>query len=256
MADNNDKSLDNTNLDVDLLKALENLGISEDDLKKATVPDKDSVEKGDQDGVDNKDDGGSNDKDSEIEKSDDNDLEKEIEDLKKSLAEKEEALKSKTDSKDDKVEKSDDDEINKDSQNSDLLKSLFENLSTSISGAVSEKNEELIKAINDLREENTELKKSIEVIGSQYPGMKSVNKHSFIEKAEKGEDEDGRKVFSVSKQKNMVLGVLNDAIDTEENNHIKKSLEDNLVGYNAGGAPISEDIAKYLYDNKGVRLVK
>jgi hypothetical protein len=107
-----------------------------------------------------------------------------------------------------------------------------------------------------LTTENDGLKKAIRTFGEQRPGFKSVATHNFIEKGQSNElDESGKNILSVSKNKSQVLAVLDEAVEKATSPDIKKSLENEIIGFNAGGAPISEPIASYLYKNHGTRLV-
>lgn len=150
--------------------------------------------------------------------------------------------------KEEKVEKS---------QEVDLVKAFGEALDIKLKG-INEQNTELIKSLTDIKEENSLLKAKIDEIGSQRPGMKTVTKHSFIEKGEKDEltDSEGKTVLSVSRNKKMVENLLDEAMEKAESPNIKKSLGDTLMNYNSGNSPISQEVATYLYKNHNTRLVQ
>lgn len=143
------------------------------------------------------------------------------------------------------------------SQEIDLVKAFGEALDLKLKG-LSEQNDTLIKSMTDLKDENDLLKSKIDEIGSQRPGMKSVTKHSFIEKANQNDltDGEGKTVLSVSRNKKMVETFLDEAMEKAESPTIKKALGDTLMNYNSGNSPISEEVASYLYKNCNTRLVQ
>jgi predicted RNase H-like nuclease (RuvC/YqgF family) len=236
--------------DTDLIKALADLGITKEDIEKAKKPDTEKKEEGSEkkeEAAEKKEEQAEKKEEKEEDEDSEEDLEKayskakaEVDEMEKSMAGKKAALAG-LEAKRKPIQKAEADDLNK---GTELIKALTDQL------------QDLKKGIDDLKSENSELRKSIDTIGAAPQGMKSVTKHSFIEKAEKLEDEGGRTVLSVTTQKPLVEAEIEKAMDDESNDNIKKALADTLLAYNAGGAPISNEIAKYLYDNKNVRLVK
>ena len=250
--------------DQELLKALKDLGIndiSEEDIVKSEDEDTKGKEGEEDDDAEEDVEKAYGSKKAEYE-----DMQKacdlkkgELEKMEAEIAKKKEVKKS----EEEDISKSTEDDITKSEEvkkeeSSDLIKSLTETLSGIQSSleTQSETSNELQKSLTELREENDELKKSIDEIGSQRPGMKSMNSVHFIEKGEKVNDDEGRNVLSATKDKEAVQSILSKAMEEEEDSTIQKSLSDNLLSYNMGGAAISEATANYLFKNKNVRLVK
>jgi dihydroxyacetone kinase DhaKLM complex PTS-EIIA-like component DhaM len=138
----------------------------------------------------------------------------------------------------------------------DLLKSFTEALDIKMQN-ITKANTDLLNAFEDVKSENTELKKAIELMGGQRTGFKSVTKSNFIEKANQNgfEPENGKTILSVSIHKGLVENALGDAMEKAENPEIKKAIGDTLIGFNAGGAKISNEMASYLYKNHNIKLV-
>jgi hypothetical protein len=142
------------------------------------------------------------------------------------------------------------------SQTPDLVKAFSEALDIKLKD-ISKANTDLFESLEIIKGENAELKKAIEVMSNQRPGMKSVTRSSFIEKANENQfDESGKVVLSVTKNKAQVEQILDDAFEKAENPTIKNELSSCLLNYNSGGSPIAEPIAKYLYANHNVKLVQ
>jgi hypothetical protein len=139
----------------------------------------------------------------------------------------------------------------------DLVKAFSEALDIKFKD-LSKANTDLLNSFESLKDENTELKKAIEVIGSQRTGMKSVTKSSFIEKANQNGfgEEEGKTVLSISQHKALVENALGDAMEKAEAGDIKKAIGDCLMNFNSGNAPISQEIATYLYKTNNIKLVQ
>lgn len=142
------------------------------------------------------------------------------------------------------------------SQTPDLVKAFGDALDIKLQ-AISKANTDLLNSFELIKSENSELKKAIEVIGNQRPGMKSMTRSSFIEKANENQfDEGGKIILSVTKNKQQVERVLDDAFEKAESSDIKNALGSCLANYNSGGSPIAEPIAQYLYKNHNTKLVQ
>jgi hypothetical protein len=228
--------------DQELIKALEDLGIDLSTLDLFSKSEEEEEEEKEQEEDESSEEG---DEYSKM-KSDYDKLSKACSMKKAEMEEYEKKMKSK------KAEKSEDSELEK-SDNSELLKSILDEKMSSFTNLV----KGLEDKIGNLSEENSELKKSIELLGENRPGKKSVNtEFSIIEKGGMVEDESGKKVLSVSKQKGLVCSELEKAMD-ETDGELQKALASQIVAYNADPyGKIAKPIAEHLYNNRNVRLVK
>ena len=152
-------------------------------------------------------------------------------------------------------EKKEEKEDVKKSTEVDIVKSFGEALDIKLKG-LTEANDNLVKSFDLVKSENAELKKSIETMAAQRPGLKSV-KHTILEKGSKDNlgIEDGKTILSVSQNKGLVETVLDEAMEKAESPDIKKAIGECLMNYNSGGAPISQEIASYLYTKHNTKLV-
>lgn len=147
----------------------------------------------------------------------------------------------------DKKEVDEKEAINQD----ELVKSITDNMSSSFG--------EMFKSLNDeistLKENNEELKKSLEEFGAERKGMKGIQPGQ-LSVLEKGgySDEDGNTLLSVTQNKELVEKAIEEAIEEETNEKLVKSLSEDLLAYNAGGRQLTEQTARYLSKNKNIRL--
>ena len=101
---------------------------------------------------------------------------------------------------------------------------------------------------------------AIEAFGSVAPGFKSAGlNRAVIEKSISGsKDEHEKTILSVSRDRAVVRALIEKSIEEEKDVNIQKSLRENTQAYvlDPLGGAIGEMAARYMYDNKNVRLVK
>lgn len=131
-----------------------------------------------------------------------------------------------------------------------LLKSMvadsFKDVLTKVDG--------LVKSIDGLVAK-------IDALGDQAPAFKSAGlNRAVLEKSIGGgmKDDNDKTVLSVSRDRTVVRALIEKAIDEEKDEAIQKSLRDETLNYliDPIGGAIGETAARYMYNNKNVRLVK
>lgn len=202
------------------------------------------------------------------EKSDDGDTEEveDTEDVQKSCgSDKKKAVHDGDDADDDNA---DEDEEVEEPEEVDVAKSIREELAKSLTA----QHDELIKSIGDavdaaVNDKFAEIEKSIDGIkemvkniGASAPDFKSAGlSRTVIEKSISGtKDEHEKTILSVSRDRMVVRSLIEKSIEEEPDADIQKSLRENTQAYLIDpicGA-IGEMAARYMYDNKNVRLVK
>lgn len=101
----------------------------------------------------------------------------------------------------------------------------------------------------------------IDAIGDQAPAFKSAGlNRAVLEKSIGGgaKDDNDKTILSVSRDRMVVRALIEKAIDEEKDEAIQKSLRDETLNYliDPIGGAIGETAARYMYNNKNVRLVK
>lgn len=101
----------------------------------------------------------------------------------------------------------------------------------------------------------------IDALGDQAPAFKSAGlNRAVLEKSIGGgvKDDNDKTVLSVSRDRTVVRALIEKAIDEEKDEAIQKSLRDETLNYliDPIGGAIGETVARYMYNNKNVRLVK
>lgn len=101
----------------------------------------------------------------------------------------------------------------------------------------------------------------IDALGDQAPAFKSAGlNRAVLEKSIGGgvKDDNDKTVLSVSRDRTVVRALIEKAIDEEKDEAIQKSLRDETLNYliDPIGGAIGETAARYMYNNKNVRLVK
>lgn len=146
----------------------------------------------------------------------------------------------------------------------DLFKSLEESVTDSIMKSLPATIAEILRPLTD------ELQKSIDEVngklaeyGKQKPSFKGAGlEKSIIEKAlEMGggaKDEDNKTILSTSHDRLVVRELLQKSIDECEDTNLQKSLRLGIQSYMIDplGGQVSEEVARYMYEKKNVRLVK
>ena len=145
----------------------------------------------------------------------------------------------------------------------EMLKGLQDEMNTKFKGVT----EILQKSIGNV-DEIAEIKKSVSEINdlvTKIAGMplgtkaiRNAANANFFEKAIAGEQEDetGKKVLSVTVNKEQILKSLEDGMNKAVEPELKKSYEDSIMRYNGGGGTISQPVAADLFENYNIRLVK
>lgn len=132
----------------------------------------------------------------------------------------------------------------------DLLKSM-----------VADSFKDVIAKVDSLAKSIDGLVAKIDAIGDQAPAFKSAGlNRAVLEKSIGGgvKDDNDKTVLSVSRDRTVVRALIEKAIDEEKDEAIQKSLRDETLNYliDPVGGAIGETAARYMYNNKNVRLVK
>lgn len=149
--------------------------------------------------------------------------------------------------------------INK-SQDIDILKAIKATNDLQLEKVTERLSDSFAKAIESISEkfesELGTLKKSIDEIGGTPEPRRGFSRQSILEKGGLGEDEDGKKILSVSAQKDDVIKAIEDVIEKSTDENRKGRFEKALLHYNMGGASIPQDIAQELFSKENIRLVR
>lgn len=132
----------------------------------------------------------------------------------------------------------------------DLLKSM-----------VADSFKDVLVKVDGLAKSIDSLVAKIDAIGNQAPAFKSAGlNRAVLEKSIGGgvKDDNDKTVLSVSRDRVVVRALIEKAIDEEKDEAIQKSLRDETLNYliDPVGGAIGETAARYMYNNKNVRLVK
>jgi hypothetical protein len=81
---------------------------------------------------------------------------------------------------------------------------------------------------------------------------------SFLEKAINGEnkDENDKQILSTTLNKEIILKSLQNGLEKAVDPELKKSYENSIMRYNAGGGSIDKAVAIDQYENFNVRLTQ
>jgi hypothetical protein len=217
-----------------LYKALENSGFSAEDIatmvangdvtfeKSKSVADMKESEKKEDKNIDN------DKKHIDDLKKDEKEDEKDKKDLKEDIKEKE-----------DKVEKS---------FSMEDMKAFGASLAANIVKGMTE-------AMN---ERFGNIEKSLESFGAQTPSFKGVQTSAVLEKSMKPEvDEDGKTLLSVTKQRPLVMAVINKAVENA-GEELEKSIGDDALAFLADSQAetVGQDLAKFMYEKYNIKLQK
>ena len=122
--------------------------------------------------------------------------------------------------------------------------------------------EKAVNAVADRFEKSLDgMRKAIIAFGDAAPKFKSAGlNRAVLEKSMGGgaKDENNKTVLSVSRDRGVVRELLEKAIAEEKDEAIQKSLRDDVNAYMIDPlyGQVGETAARYMYDNKNVRLVK
>jgi len=131
-----------------------------------------------------------------------------------------------------------------------IEKSIKETFETTLS-SIKEENELLKGQIESLQTD-------VDKIGNTAPEFKAPDSLSFLEKGMKEfKDTEGKAIYHIAKNREEIKDALLKAYDSSEG-EIQKSIGAELSAYSSDteATSIDENIAKILYENQNVRLVK
>jgi hypothetical protein len=143
----------------------------------------------------------------------------------------------------------------------EMLKSLdtkLDGIVTILKGVVSDRSSD---EIAEIRKSITDINDSLESLKGMPQGKKAIKNGSaeFFQKSLNGEmpeDEKGKKVLSITLNKEQVLKALENGFEKTQDEDLKKSYESSIVRYNGGGGTISQDVAIDMYEKHNVRLTR
>jgi len=146
----------------------------------------------------------------------------------------------------------------------DLMKSLASVLDERddvLKSMVADSFKDVLAKVDGLVKSIDGLVTKIDAIGDQAPAFKSVGlNRAVLEKSIGGgaKDDNDKTILSVSRDRMVVRALIEKAIDEEKDEVIQKSLRDETLNYliDPIGGAIGETAARYMYNNKNVRLVK
>jgi hypothetical protein len=186
---------------------------------------------------------------------------KDKEDEKEEKEEKEDPDEEKDEKK--KGKKKEEEEEDEKAITPELIKGVEDRLNGKIDAVTT-----LLKAFLTSTESMDEIKKSVDSANevlSKIAGMPAGTKAlrsgasaNFFEKSFGGEteqDDEGKKVLSVTQNKEVILKALEKGLEKAVDAELIRSYQDSIISYNGGGGMISKAAAFDLYDNYGIRLV-
>ena len=147
----------------------------------------------------------------------------------------------------------------------DLMKSIhqevenqFESFSDSIQKSIEDMISEKVSSVLDKIEKSIDT--MVRIMGNQAPGFKGAGlSRAVIEKSlGGGKDDDNKVVMSVSRDREAVRELISKSIAEETDAVLHKSLVDGTREYLIDPlfGEINREAAQYMFDKKGVRLVK
>ena len=174
-------------------------------------------------------------------------------------------------------EKVDDDEGGDDGEKVEkaLISKIVKSISNDFSSKMEVRNNDILKSLPNEIEKALEpvidrIEKSLDAVrnavsafGNQVPSFKGADlSRAIIEKSiENGggvKDNLGKTALSVSRDRTVVRELIQKSINEEKDENIRKSLIENSEAYILDPicGQVGEPVARYLFDNKNVRLVK
>lgn len=146
----------------------------------------------------------------------------------------------------------------------DLMKSLTSVLDERddvLKSMVADSIKDMLAKVDGLVKSIDGLNAKIDAIGDQAPAFKSAGlNRAVLEKSIGGgaKDDNDKTILSVSRDRTVVRALIEKAIEEEKDESIQKSLRDETLNYLVDpiGGAIGETAARYMYNNKNVRLVK
>jgi hypothetical protein len=171
-----------------------------------------------------------------------------------------------------KEEKEDDDEKGEEKKKEDdddekavtpeLIKGLEDKMNTKFDAVTN-----ILKSF-DNSDEISELKKSVDdvfnllsKVAGMPQGTKAVRTGSanFFEKSFGGaqeQDDDGKKILSVGRDKGVILKALESGMEKAVDPVLANAYGDSIINYNGGDGMIAKAVAMDLFENHGIRLTQ
>lgn len=141
------------------------------------------------------------------------------------------------------------------------LTSVLDERDDVLKSMVADSFKDVLAKVDGLAKSIDGLVAKIDAIGDQAPAFKSAGlNRAVLEKSIGGgvKDDNDKTILSVSRDRMVVRALIEKAIDEEKDEAIQKSLRDETMNYliDPVGGAIGETAARYMYNNKNVRLVK
>nr|DAG92147.1 MAG TPA: hypothetical protein [Herelleviridae sp.] len=141
------------------------------------------------------------------------------------------------------------------------LSSVLDERDDVLKSMVADSVKDVLAKVDTLMKSIDGLVAKIDAIGDQAPAFKSVGlNRAVLEKSIGGgvKDDNDKTILSVSRDRMVVRALIEKAIEEEKDEAIQKSLRDETMNYliDPIGGAIGETAARYMYNNKNVRLVK
>lgn len=186
----------------------------------------------------------------------------------------------KSDDGEDGVKNDDDDKDGDDDEDTEkveksLISKIVKSISNDFASKMEVRNNDILKSLPNEIEKALEpvidrIEKSLDAVrnavsafGNQVPSFKGADlSRAIIEKSiENGggvKDNLGKTALSVSRDRIVVRELIQKSINEEKDENIRKSLIENSEAYILDPicGQVGEPVARYLFDNKNVRLVK
>lgn len=141
------------------------------------------------------------------------------------------------------------------------LTSVLDERDDVLKSMVADSVKDVLAKVDTLMKSVDGLVAKIDAIGDQAPAFKSAGlNRAVLEKSIGGgvKDDNDKTILSVSRDRMVVRALIEKAIEEEKDEAIQKSLRDETMNYliDPIGGAIGETAARYMYNNKNVRLVK
>jgi hypothetical protein len=141
------------------------------------------------------------------------------------------------------------------------LSSVLDERDDVLKSMVADSVKDVLAKVDTLMKSVDGLAAKIDAIGDQAPAFKSAGlNRAVLEKSIGGgaKDDNDKTILSVSRDRMVVRALIEKAIEEEKDEAIQKSLRDETLNYliDPIGGAIGETAARYMYNNKNVRLVK
>lgn len=147
-------------------------------------------------------------------------------------------------------------DMNKSEEN-DLLKSEIVDLLKSMKNDLEEsrkQNSTKDDLIKSMGEELSSLKEEVLKISKADSMKRGIHNLNFIEKGEQLLSEDGKRVVSVTRNKEDLIKAASDFLEGYSGSD-KEIMENELISYNAGNTPLSRAFAQRLEKSEDIKII-